>query len=106
MSDASWERWESLRSDPDPDPIEVLRTVATFQHYFREVERQAVQVARAKGQTWKEIGAALGRTRQAVWQRSSSEELRRPVEENLRHVVEDGWARTAEVRSNIGLDVP
>jgi hypothetical protein len=106
MSDESWERWESLRSGPDPDPIEVLRAVATFQHYFREVERQAVQVARAKGKTWKEIGAALGRTRQAVWQRSASEELRHPAGESLRRVAEDGWARTAEVRSNIGLDVP
>lgn len=98
MSDTPWEQWESLRSSEDPDPIEVLETIAYFQRYFKAVEREAIRVARAQGHTWKEIGSAVGRTRQAVWQRTDSEDFRR--------LSEEGWSRSAEVRFQIGLDVP
>ena len=94
----SWERWESLRTSPDPDPMEVLEAAAFFQRYFRAVERKAVQAARAQGRTWSEIGAALGKTRQAVWQSG------RPDAPELKRVVEAGLSRNAEVRSQIGLD--
>ncbi len=106
VRDESWDRWESLRSSSEPDPVEVLETVAKFQRYFKEVERQAIHAARAKGKTWKEIGGALGRTRQAIWQRATSTEPEGNTAENLRRAIEDGWSRTAEVRSQIGLDVP
>ena len=75
MPESSWERWEALRSSPDPDPIEVLQAVSDFQNYFKAIEREATRVARAQGRTWQEIGSALGLTKQAVWQRADSEEL-------------------------------
>jgi hypothetical protein len=94
----SWDRWEALRTSADPDPIEVLEAVAYFHRYFKAVERGAVQAARARGRTWTEIGAALGKSRQAVWQtgRADAAELER--------LVQEGWSRTAEVRFQIGLD--
>lgn len=94
----SWEQWETLRTSPDPDPTEVLEAVAFFQRYFRAVERKAVQAARAQGRTWSEIGVALGKTRQAVWQTGRADEVQ------LKRLVEEGWSRSAEVRFQIGLD--
>lgn len=97
MSDgATWERWESLRTSQDPDPLEVLEAIASFQRYFKAIERQAIQVARAQGRTWNEIGSAVGKTRQAVWQSARSAELER--------LVKEGQSRSAEVRYRIGLD--
>ena len=91
----TWEAWEALRSTEDPDPIEVLKAVSTFQRYFSAVEIEAVRVARAKGNTWEQIGSALGRTKQALWQRISSpkqmsaEEMRQRWEATKRDP--DGW---------------
>ncbi len=94
----TWEQWESLRTSPDADPTEVLEAAAFFQRYFKAVERGAVQAARAQGRTWNEIGAALGKSRQAVWQTGRADE------QELRRLVEEGWSRNAEVRFQIGLD--
>jgi hypothetical protein len=97
MSDgATWERWERLRTSPDPDPMDVLEAVASFQRYFKAVERQAIQAARAQGRTWSEIGSVVGKTRQAVWQAGRPEEVKR--------LIEEGQTRGAEVRYRIGLD--
>jgi len=76
--------------------MEVLDAVASFQRYFKAIERQAIQAARAQGRTWSEIGSVLGKTRQAVWQTGRAEESKR--------VVEEGQTRDAEVRFRIGLD--
>ena len=65
----SWERWEELRTSPDPDPMEVLASIASFQRYFRAIERQAIQAARAQGHSWREIGTVLGTSKQSVWER-------------------------------------
>jgi hypothetical protein len=94
----SWERWESLRTSVDADPIEVLEAIAHFQEYFKAVERRAVRAARAQGRTWNEIGAALQKTRQAVWQTGRLEEP------EIKRSVEAGRSRNAEVRFQIGLD--
>ena len=94
----TWEQWEALRTSPDPDPTEVLEAVAFFQRYFKAVERKAIQAARAQGRTWNEIGSALGKSRQAVWQTG------RPESAELQRVVEAGRSRNAEVRFQIGLD--
>ena len=51
------------------EPIEVVRVAAHYQRYFEEVQRQATAVARAEGRSWQEIGAAIGISRQAAWQR-------------------------------------
>lgn len=67
--DSSWRSWSELVKRPDAEPIEVLRAAARFQDYFGAVEREAIKAARARGRTWEEIGQAVGRSRQAVWQR-------------------------------------
>jgi hypothetical protein len=78
--------------------MDVLRAVAHFQRYFKAVERRAVQAARVQGHTWNEIGTALEKSRQAVWQTG------RANEQELKQLVEAGRSRTAEVRFQIGLD--
>jgi hypothetical protein len=107
MSEA-WDRWEHLRQDPEADPIEVLRATAAFQKYFDAIEKEAVKVARAQDRTWQEIGSALGRSRQAVWQRAASrvDESKKADWEALGRLLEDSWARSAEVRHKIGLSPP
>jgi hypothetical protein len=96
--ESSWEEWETLRTSADADPIEVLKAVVHFQQYFKAVERQAVRAARAQGHTWNDIGTALQKSRQAVWQTGRTEES------EVKRLVEAGRARNAEVRFQIGLD--
>ena len=67
--DDAWSRWKRLAADQSADPMEVLRAAATFARYFNAVQGQAVVAARSTGHTWDEIAEAVGRTRQAVWQR-------------------------------------
>jgi hypothetical protein len=93
MSEA-WDNWERLRQDPQADPIEVLRAISAFQKYFAAIEREAVKVARMQGHTWQEIGATLGRSRQALWQRMASraDESKREDWEALGRRLEESWA--------------
>lgn len=96
----AWERWEQLRESPDPDPVEVLIATAAFQKYFGAIEKEAIKVARAQGRTWQEIASALGRTRQALWQRVGSprgEDEAFPTRwKEIREAVGEWYARTAE----------
>ena len=107
MSDA-WNNWERLRQDPDADPIEVLRAISSFQKYFAAIEKEAVKVARSQHRTWQEIGAALGRSRQALWQRAASREtdLKKAEWEALGRRIEESWATSADVRHKIGMELP
>jgi hypothetical protein len=104
----AWENWEQLRQSPDPDPIEVLKAISAFQKYFAAIEKEAVKVARSQDRTWHEIGAALGRTRQALWQRAASrgDEAKAPHWEALGQEIDDSWATSAEVRHNVGMSPP
>jgi hypothetical protein len=103
-----WDKWEQLRQSPDPDPIEVLRAVAAFQKFFGSVEKEAIKVARSQNRTWHEIGAALGKTRQALWQRAASRDDKSSEAhwETIRRALEDSWAQSAEVRHNVGMAPP
>jgi hypothetical protein len=107
MSDA-WDKWERLRQNPEADPIEVLRAVSSFQQYFAAIEKEAVRVARSQRHTWNEIGAALGRSRQAIWQRAASrpDGSKRVDWEAHGRMLEDSWVTSAEVRHKIGLSPP
>jgi hypothetical protein len=102
---SAWDKWEKLRKSPDPDPIEVLKAVAVFQKYFATVEKEAVKVARSQNRTWQEIGTALGRTRQALWQRAASRgtETQSAHWDEIWRNLDDSWAQTAEVRHNVGM---
>jgi hypothetical protein len=99
--DSAWTTWEALRTNLDPDPIEILQNVAHFQKYFSAIERQAIRAARAQGHTWAEIGSALGKTRQAIWQRVGA-----PRSEDLKRVDEEWWARSAAIHLSVGASPP
>lgn len=71
------DRIEHLADELDPETARVvspkgLRAVAAAAEAVREDEarlREAVELARAHGRSWNQIGVALGVTRQAARQR-------------------------------------
>ncbi len=67
-----WEEWQELLHSQEPDLMEILRLGAQFQAYFSTIESETLKAARAAGVTWAELGAALGTSRQAVWQRATT----------------------------------
>ena len=51
------------------EPLVILDALAEMQEVLKDVERAAVEEARAQGATWSQVAEALNRTRQAVEQR-------------------------------------
>jgi hypothetical protein len=51
------------------EPLVILDSLAEMQEILHQVERAAVEEARAQGATWSQVAEALNRTRQAVEQR-------------------------------------
>jgi hypothetical protein len=51
------------------EPLVILDSLAEMQDVLQQVERAAVEEARAQGATWSQVAEALNRTRQAVEQR-------------------------------------
>jgi len=51
------------------EPLVILDSLTEMQAILQQVERAAVEEARAQGATWSQIAEALSRTRQAVEQR-------------------------------------
>ena len=51
------------------EPLMILDSLAEMQEVLQQVERAAVEEARAQGATWSQVAEALHRTRQAVEQR-------------------------------------
>jgi hypothetical protein len=51
------------------EPLVILDSLAEMQEVLQQVERAAVEEARAQGATWSQVAQALNRTRQAVEQR-------------------------------------
>lgn len=60
-------QWQRLIETDDADPLEVLRTVGTYQRYLDAIEKQAVRTARGLGRTWEEVAGAMGVKRQSAW---------------------------------------
>ncbi|MGH9181944.1 MAG: hypothetical protein ACRDY5_09535, partial [Acidimicrobiales bacterium] len=60
-------RWQRLIESGDADPLEVLRTVGTYQRYLEAIETRAVRTARGLGRSWEEVAGALGVKRQSAW---------------------------------------
>ena len=54
------------------EPLVILDALTEMQDVLQQVERAAVEEARAQGATWSQIAEALNRTRQAVEQRFRS----------------------------------
>jgi hypothetical protein len=70
--EATPKKWLRLIEDSEADPIDVLKTVGTYQRYLGAIEARAVQAARATGRTWEEIAGALGVSRQTAWEKFST----------------------------------
>ena len=51
------------------EPLVILDALTDMQEILQQIERAAVEEARAQGASWSQIGEALKRTRQAVEQR-------------------------------------
>ncbi len=62
-------QWQRLIETDDADPLEVLRTVGTYQRYLDAIEKQAVRTARRLGRSWEDVAGALGVKRQSAWAR-------------------------------------
>jgi ribosomal protein L44E len=59
--------WLRLIESDDADPLEVLRTVGTYQRYLAAIEERAVMTARRMGRSWEEVAEAIGVKRQSAW---------------------------------------
>jgi hypothetical protein len=75
-SNASQVRVEvTLTIDGDwrTDPLKVVAGIRDGARSLDEWQRKAVAAAREQGHTWVEVGAAAGVSRQAAWERFSSD---------------------------------
>jgi hypothetical protein len=52
----------------DEDPAAALLAIGLLRRLLDELEPDVVYRARHSGMSWYEIGAGLGRTKQALWQ--------------------------------------
>ena len=60
------------------DPLEALRGARDLKDELQRLEARLARTALAAGETWETIGAALGTSRQAAWER-----LRRAIAEEI-----------------------
>jgi hypothetical protein len=58
-----------VASVDDGDPLEALRAVHRLRAGLLDWESHLARAALARGETWETIGAALGISRQAAWER-------------------------------------
>lgn len=59
--------WE--RTTSSADPLEALRGARDLKDTLARFEARLARHALASGETWETIGAALGTSRQAAWER-------------------------------------
>ncbi len=69
-------RW--LAATDDSDPLAALRAVRELRDDLAAWEAQLARAALAGGEIWETIGAALGISRQAAWER-----LRRGISQQI-----------------------
>lgn len=63
----------TIDGDWRADPLKVVAGIREGASTLDEWQRKAVAAAREQGRTWVEIGAAAGVSRQAAWERFSSD---------------------------------
>ena len=63
-----------LVGDWDQRPLDGLREARGIERALDKVLRDQVRRARQAGCSWREVGDALGTTKQAAWERFSGEE--------------------------------
>lgn len=62
-----------IGDDWEDDPLRVVAGIREGGRVLDEWQRKAVAVAREQGRTWDEIGTACGVSRQAAWERFSTD---------------------------------
>lgn len=60
--------------DWETDPLEGLREACLIGNALDKLTRESVSRARTAGHSWMQIGDALGVSKQAAWERYSSED--------------------------------
>ena len=63
----------TIEGDWRADPLKVIAGIREGASSLDEWQRKAVAAAREQGHTWVEVGAAAGVSRQAAWERFSSD---------------------------------
>ena len=63
----------TLSDDWKDDPLRVISGISDGAKALAKWQRKAVKVARQQGRTWDEIGDAAGVSRQAAWERFSTD---------------------------------
>jgi predicted transcriptional regulator len=63
----------TIADDWRSDPLRVIAGIREGSRSLDEWQRKAVAAAREQGRTWDEIGAACGVSRQAAWERFSTD---------------------------------
>jgi hypothetical protein len=63
----------TIADDWRSDPLRVIAGIREGGRSLDEWQRKAVAAAREQGRTWDEIGAACGVSRQAAWERFSTD---------------------------------
>jgi hypothetical protein len=62
-----------IDGDWEADPLKLLGGLGAGTRSLERWQRKAVDAARAQGMTWEAIGKASGISRQAAWERFSTE---------------------------------
>jgi hypothetical protein len=63
----------TLSDDWKDDPLRVIAGISEGAKALEKWQRKAVNAARQQGRTWDEIGDASGVSRQAAWERFSTD---------------------------------
>lgn len=63
----------TIEGDWRADPLKLLAGIREGQRNLEKWQREAVTAARKQGQSWDEIGTACGVSRQAAWERFSTD---------------------------------
>lgn len=63
----------TIDGDWRADPLKVVAGIREGARSLDEWQRKAVLAAREQGHTWVEVGTAAGVSRQAAWERFSSD---------------------------------
>ncbi|MFI5045489.1 MAG: sigma factor-like helix-turn-helix DNA-binding protein [Acidimicrobiia bacterium] len=63
----------SIEGDWKKQPLQAVTGITRGMENLEEYRRQAVEMARADGRSWAEIGKSLGVSRQAAWERFSTD---------------------------------
>lgn len=62
-----------IDGDWKADPLKLLGGLGEGTRSLERWQRKAVDAARAQGMTWDAIGSACGKSRQAAWERFSTD---------------------------------